>query len=84
MTVEITVSITENNEIAFVLYPNPAENIVTIESVKDAEIKIYSVNGQLVSQQNIAEGINNIDISELNAGLYFINVNGTMVKIVKK
>lgn len=84
VTVEITVSITENNEIAFVLYPNPAENIVTIESVKDAEIKIYSVNGQLVSQQNIAEGINNIDISELNAGLYFINVNGTMVKIVKK
>ena len=77
-------NITENNEVAFVLYPNPTENYVTIESAKEAEVKIYSVNGQMLSQQNFSEGINTIDISNLNAGMYFVSVNGTMVKIVKK
>ena len=74
----------ENNEVVFMMYPNPAENHITIESTKDAEVKIYSVNGQMLSQQNISEGINTIDISNLNAGMYFVSVNGTMVKIVKK
>jgi hypothetical protein len=83
-TVSLTVSITENNEIAFVMYPNPAKDFVTIESAMDAVVKIYSVNGQMLSQQNISEGISTIDLSNLNAGMYFISVNETMVKVVKQ
>lgn len=83
-TVSLTVSITENNEIAFVMYPNPAKDYVTIESAKAADVKIYSISGQILSEQNISEGINTIDLSDLNAGIYFISVNGTMVKVVKK
>lgn len=83
VTVNVTLSVNENNEVVFMMYPNPAENHITIESTKDAEVKIYSVNGQMLSQQNISEGINTIDISNLNAGMYFVSVNGTMVKIVK-
>lgn len=84
ISAEITVSITENNEVAFVLYPNPTENHITIESVKNAVVKIYSVAGQMISKQNIVEGINTIDVSDLNSGIYFVDVNGTMVKIMKK
>lgn len=84
VSVEITLAITENNIVAFVIYPNPADDIITIESVKEAEVIFYSINGQMISQQNINEGINTIDISEFDAGIYFVNVNGTMVKIVKK
>ena len=84
VTVNVTLSVNENNEVVFMMYPNPAENNITIESVKDAEVKIYSVNGQMLSQRNISEGVNTIDISNLNAGMYFVSVNGTMVKIVKK
>lgn len=84
VTVEVTVSVNENNEVAFVVYPNPAENYVMIESIKEAEVRIYSINGQMVSEQTISEGVNTIDISSLNAGMYFMNVNNTMVKIVKK
>lgn len=82
--VNFTVSITENNEVAFMMYPNPAKDNVTIESAKAAVVKIYSVSGQMLSEQNISEGINTIDLSNLNAGIYFISVNGTMVKVVKK
>ena len=83
-TVNLTVSISENNEIAFMMYPNPAENYVTIESAKAADVKIYSISGQMLSQQNISEGTSTIDLSDLNAGIYFVSVNGTMVKVVKK
>ena len=69
---------------AFVVYPNPAENYVMIESIKEAEVRIYSINGQMVSEHTVSEGVNTIDISSLNAGMYFMNVNNTMVKIVKK
>jgi hypothetical protein len=82
--VNLTVSISENNEIAFMMYPNPAENYVTIESAKAADVKIYSISGQMLSQQNISEGTSTIDLSDLNAGIYFVSVNGTMVKVVKK
>ena len=81
---EIVVSINENNEVSFVLYPNPVENIIAIESVKDAVVKIYSMAGQVVSQQSIIQGTNTIDVSELVSGIYFINIDGTIVKIVKK
>ena len=83
-TATLTVSVAENNEVVFTMYPNPAKDFVTIESAKDAVVKIYSVNGQMLSQQNISEGINTINISDLNAGMYFISVDETMVKIVKK
>ena len=83
-TATLTVSVAENNEVVFTMYPNPAKDFVTIESAKDAVVKIYSVNGQMLSQQNISEGINTIDLSNLNAGMYFISVDETMVKIVKK
>jgi hypothetical protein len=66
------------------MYPNPAENYVTIESAKAADVKIYSISGQMLSQQNISEGTSTIDLSDLNAGIYFVSVNGTMVKVVKK
>ena len=84
VTVNFTVSISENNEVAFMMYPNPAENYLTIESVEAAEVKVYSIKGQMLLQQNINEGINTIDLSNLNAGMYFISVNETMVKVVKK
>lgn len=83
-TVNYTVSISENNEVVFAMYPNPAENYITIESADVAEVKIYSINGQMLLQQSINEGINTIDLSNLNSGMYFISVNETMVKIVKK
>ena len=84
VTVQVTVSIDENNEVAFVVYPNPAENYVMIESIKEAEVSIYSINGQMVSSQTISEGTNTIDVSNLNAGMYFMKVNESMIKIIVK
>lgn len=75
----------------FKLYPNPASSFVSIES-KDSkldQLDIYDITGKLIRKINLnAIDQNNIDITELKAGVYFVSVfdgkaNQT-VKLIKK
>ena len=75
--------ITENINI----YPNPASNFVTIETGSNIEnIYIYNTVGQIVSVsklQNFKTSKIEIDVSNLQSGIYFLNIeteNGSFVK----
>lgn len=66
-----------NIETSFTLYPNPTSNILTIEakaSNKKETIKVYNISGQLVINITNAENVSTIDVSKLNVGSYFINI----------
>lgn len=69
----INESIIDNN---VNIYPNPAENEIHISSEdRIEEVTIYNVNGQQTTingQQATTESI--INISSLNAGVYFIKI----------
>lgn len=73
------------------VYPNPVANIFNLSSTTALieEIKIVDINGRVVSSQKLDYLLNaQINISDLNSGLYFISVKtnvgvGTS-KIVKK
>ena len=69
----INESIIDNN---INIYPNPAENEIHISSEdRIEEVTIYNVNGQQTivnGQQSTSESI--INISSLNAGVYFIKI----------
>lgn len=64
------------------LYPNPAQNIVTVEYLSDAdgkvEFSIYNLSGQRVvnSETNAAQGLNiqDINTSELMNGVYIFEI----------
>lgn len=67
-----------------VVYPNPASEIVTVnfalENADNFSIKIVDVTGKVVSQvasSNYNSGLNNvnINIANLKAGVYFVNMN---------
>lgn len=64
------------------IYPNPANDFIMIETENETEIKIYSVSGQMVLRQSISDGTNTIDVSKLNSGIYFIDIEGVMNKVV--
>ncbi len=75
----------------FLVFPNPTNSIISIsntENVTINKISITDVNGRIVKADNFVN-ISNIElnISDLNNGLYFINIyseNGlTTKKIVK-
>ena len=70
----------ENN---YAIYPNPASLEVKIISNGDANVKIFDMTGRCVKDVNVTENAT-IDIKDLNTGVYFVNVNGKVEKLVVK
>jgi hypothetical protein len=67
----------------FAIYPNPARDILTIDVLQDYNMaEIYSINGELL----LNEDLNNqqIDISSLPGGMYFIKLNTAEGSVVRK
>lgn len=67
----------------FRVYPNPFELsfILEIESSQKNFATIYNLSGQIVHQQNLEIGKNTIT-PKLQSGIYFVEVNNLMQKIV--
>jgi hypothetical protein len=75
----------------FALYPNPANNILNIQSKVDAKIHsidIYNTLGQLVMAMTDTKNVSKIDVSDLASGNYFIKVTSdkgsSNIRFVKK
>ena len=67
----------------FSIYPNPANNDLTISSKSDpiSTVAIYNVLGQQVLHFDFAESTSEeINISSLDSGLYIVQINGTTAK----
>jgi alpha-tubulin suppressor-like RCC1 family protein len=76
--------IASQNKVA--LYPNPAKDIVTLQSAKAiSEVKIYSVTGSIVKYISKVSD-NKINVSDLPAGVYIVKINDSAesVKLIKK
>jgi hypothetical protein len=56
-----------------VVFPNPASNKIEIKGAGQADVRIFSITGQLVyAQDNLTS--NSIDISSLEKGVYTIRI----------
>jgi len=55
--------------------PNPAKNIVTIQSsFKIREIEIHNALGQVVLRKQGSQNIETIDVSNLQSGMYIVRI----------
>ncbi len=68
-----TMSVQNSDEIN--IYPNPATDFVMVKAKKESKINIYNTNGQLVLKTKMSEDIENIDLSNLAKGSYFIEIS---------
>lgn len=73
----------------FDYYPNPVKNSLTISSESTIDsIEIYSVLGQKVKSIKVNDIQTEIDLSELNRGLYFVKATSSgqekTIKIIKE
>ena len=67
------VSLEEHSNNIFSLYPNPLNSdLLNIFVTDPVTISIYDFTGKLVVTESLNKGLNNIHLSELNSGLYFI------------
>ncbi len=66
------------------IYPNPAAENLNIElpaNLKTADLNIVSANGTTIMSRQIKAGNNNINVSNLNNGMYYIVIkqNGKII-----
>ena len=73
-----------DNNTQISLYPNPAENNLNVTLNKSAEITVYNIMGQVVMNQQGNAGVNRLDISNLNSGVYFLSAGSDTQKFVVK
>jgi len=59
---------TNNNNLK--IYPNPANNKITIDAVDVVDVKLFDVLGKEITSTKE----NNVDVSNFNDGVYFIQV----------
>ena len=80
----IATGIGEDSQPLVQLYPNPVSETLNISGLKDAAIKMFSVNGKEMMSFDKFSG-NTIDVSKLPAGVYIMNVTtGDGMQVRKK
>ncbi|MDG5492060.1 T9SS type A sorting domain-containing protein [Psychroserpens sp. SPM9] len=85
---DASLSVSELELETFKVYPNPAENTVSLEWDKNeaVSVKIYDVMGKLMyfaKDLDVSEPTT-IDVSNYTSGLYFVRINNTSGFVTKK
>lgn len=82
----LSVDETKKAEIRIDFYPNPAKNKLMIESPRKGKIIFTDALGKQIENSEVQIGTNNIDISTMNSGVYFVSFvssNGARTKPTK-
>ncbi|AZA92228.1 Por secretion system C-terminal sorting domain [Chryseobacterium nakagawai] len=74
---------TKSTQKNLTLYPNPTNGPLSISSDKNSEAKIYSIDGKVLKTVQVQKGPNEISISELPKGVYFIKTATESTKVIK-
>ena len=88
ITANDPVSVVEKSNMQLVVSPNPAREQVSFTLESDAQVNVFDVMGRKVSEMNAVAGEAQLNVSQLESGVYFVNVryaNGSTVvsKFVK-
>lgn len=77
LPVDVGINENQKNRSSVRVYPIPAKNEITIESLESIikSYSIYNTIGQKISQNNTSDLKIDIDINSLDQGVYFIIVN---------
>ncbi|WP_235298679.1 T9SS type A sorting domain-containing protein [Portibacter marinus] len=66
------------NEAGIMVSPNPARDFIRIEFenqlFQEAPLRIFDASGRLVRQQRISNNDSRINVSDLNSGIYYLNM----------
>ena len=76
VTVEIILSVGDNELAVSSVYPNPTTGLVTISNSQQIEqLTVYTLLGQQVMQQKVNSNETTLDVSSLSAAIYLIHID---------
>ena len=73
ITVFSGVGISEESQALLKLYPNPADNLITVEAEGMIQAKIISLDGKLIKEAS-SKDFFTFDVTELNPSIYLMEV----------
>ena len=82
ITADYVDNVDENNSIKASIYPNPSQDNFNIVCENMTRITVYNVMGSVIMDNNVNG--NSYTVSDLNAGVYFINIETTNGNTVRK
>lgn len=85
--VENCVGVNEYTTNDVVIYPNPAKDMVNVTLNEDSENiswTLINMHGQVVKKMNEVSGSFEIDLNDVDKGIYFLNVSVDDKPIIKK
>ena len=67
------------------IYPNPVQQTLVVKGAKvDETIRIYSLQGGLISTAKVYDENTTIDVHDLPNGQYILQINTHIVKLIKQ
>jgi hypothetical protein len=62
-------------DISFRFYPNPVDNILIIRSEGALDVQVMDATGKVRSSHSRLQGIQTINVSSLEKGIYYLRIN---------
>ena len=79
--ISTTEAITLDKTVPVLVYPNPASEKLYLENASNSEIKVYNTYGQVVLEH---KGTEELDISQLENGIYFLRTKDQFIRFIKR
>ncbi|MCL2596870.1 MAG: choice-of-anchor J domain-containing protein [Paludibacter sp.] len=88
ISVDIVIGLNDNTANNITVYPNPVSSTFVITNAAGSRAKIYDVSGKTVLELPVQDAYQTVDISNVSAGVYFLELQGqtskSTVKLIKK
>jgi len=88
ITVNVTSGVNNNQASNITVYPNPVSTTFVINNAAGSQAKIYDVSGKMVYTAPVTTDNQTVDISNVSAGVYFLELQSSTskstVKLIKE
>jgi hypothetical protein len=75
ITVNACTGVSEEDENAIGVFPNPTNGVFTIATTENATVEVFNTIGELVVYQQMNSGTTQMDLSGMENGIYFVRVS---------
>jgi hypothetical protein len=84
VVVPTSVGIFENSNFKWSINPNPGEDFIQINSTLNGIILFFDVNGKIIVSNEVSFDKNTMDVSNLQPGVYLVQLNGQVKRWIKR
>lgn len=74
----------EIQQIAYKVFPNPAPDVINIETETGAVINLYALTGNLIESKTAYDSTVQFDVHDLSQGLYFVKIQTNKGSVTEK